>query len=244
MSFFGTTIYGLEVQKGNVDGTTWAGGSARSVAITNAGFIDIWGSTANIVPSTANETWEIVSTDAADTLAGTGAQKVLVEYLDENYVQQSKVADMNGVGAVTLNADMFRPQNAIVILSGAGKTNAGDITIRVSSGGTTKRTIMAGFSLSQDVQRTVPAGKTGFLLLTAPLWAKNFDGDWRGIITPFGTNTEVASGQLPVYQNVYNVEFTAPIPVPEKSEITVRAKASVAGPVIVNQILELYLVDM
>lgn len=243
MSFFGTTIYGLEVQKGNVSGTSWTGRTARSVAITNAGFVDIWGSTANLVQSTANETWEIASLDAADTLAGTGAQKVLVEYLDEDYVEQSIIADMNGVGAVTLNADMFRPQNAVVIQSGSGKTNAGDIEVRVSGGGTTKRTIMAGFSVSQDIHFTVPAGKTAFLTLTGPLWPKNFDGDWRGIITPFGTNTELVSGQFPAYQNVYSVEFTAPIRVEEKSDITVRAKSSGAGPVIVNQILELYLVD-
>lgn len=244
MSYFGTTIYGLEVQKGNVPGTTWVGRATRSVDITNAGFVDIWGSTANIVQATANETLEILSSDANDTLLGTGAQQILVEYLDDSHIEQTVTADMNGVTPVTLNADMFRVQNAVVISSGTGKTNAGDITVRVSGGGTKKRTIMAGFSLSEDSHYTVPAGKNAFLTKTSPLWPKNEDGDWRGIITPFGTNTEVASGQFPVYQNVYDVLFTAPIFVAEKSDITVRAKSTNVGPVIVNQQLEFYLVEI
>ena len=125
----------IEVAKGNIPGHSVRGLVMRSKNITDVDFIDIWGGAANFIPPTANETWEILSSNVDDTLLGTGARTVLVNYLDDSYARRSLVVNLDGTNAVTLNSDMFRPDGAVVISSGSDKRNEGDITIQVSGGG-------------------------------------------------------------------------------------------------------------
>lgn len=238
------TDFLLEVAQGNIAGKTSRTISLSSTAITNTGFLDVWGSGTDLVYPTAAETWEIVSSSTADTnTAGTGARKVLVNYLDASYVEKSIVVNLNGTTPVVLNADHFRPNGATVIDSGSGQTNAGLITIRVSGGGNPRQFIPTGFSISMDSHITVPAGKKALTLTITPLLPKNEDAIFRAEALIDGTNTFITVGQFPFYQSTISLTLKAPFPLPEKSDLRIRAKSGNVGPIAVDVGFELLFVE-
>ena len=97
MTFIPTTDYFIEVARGNVSGQSIfkLQGINPSIGTT---FEDIWDVAGqDLVLPTSAETWEVVSTNANDSAAGTGTRVVIVESLDINYVTQSQIVVMNGV---------------------------------------------------------------------------------------------------------------------------------------------------
>ena len=230
MSHFGSTEHRMEVAKGNIAGHTQQNIVMRSLFIDNTGFKDIWGVDGDLVYPTAAETWEVVSDNAADTSAGAGARQVVVTYLDDSYVEQTKIVSMNGTTPVTLNADHFRPRSVVVIDSDpAVGHNVGTITVRSTGGGTPTRNIIeATFSASQDTSYTVPAGRSAFFLKQSPYWPKNQDGEIKGFLGIFGTDTNITGGIFPAYQNTFDITFRAYLRTPEKTDIRFRAKSSSA----------------
>ena len=122
------------------------------------------------MPTTA-QALEIISSDANDTAAGTGARVVTVQGLDANWAAISQDVPMNGTTAAALTTNMTRLYRAFVKESGTYATgsvgsHAGDITIRAAGGG-------ASWSLlsSTDYARaqselgaySVPAGKSALV---------------------------------------------------------------------------------
>ena len=92
------------------------------------------------MPSTA-QALEIVSSDANDTSAGSGARSVTVEGLDASFSEISQDVILNGTTAVALTTDMARINRAFVKESGTyasvtAGSHAGDITVQESGGGT------------------------------------------------------------------------------------------------------------
>jgi len=237
--------YFVEVAKGNV-----AGESLKGIVMTNDGlvagsFFDLWGGGAtNIVWPTAAETWEIVSDNANDSSGGSGARQVSVSYLDDQYIEQTEVVTLNGLTPVVLlGGDHFRPNGAQVISSGSSRENEGEIVIRVSGGGNPRQYIKPGFSVSQDGHFTVPANKTAFALQSTPFYEKNQDGDVRGRLLVFGTNTFLTTGQFAFYQNAFDIEVKALVPFPEKSDLIFQGTSTNPGPITVSLVLELLIVD-
>lgn len=120
---------------------------------------------------TAATSLEILSSDANDTSAGTGAQQVTVIGLDANWVEQTEVVSMNGVSAVALSNQFTRVYRMFVSRTGTYATasagsHAGTITLRVASAGATWATIfLTGFprGQSQIGAYTVPKHKTAFV---------------------------------------------------------------------------------
>ena len=70
----------------------------------------------------------VSSSDANDTAAGTGARKVVVIYLDANWVEQTVEITLSGQTPVTYVLDSaIRVYRAYVSAVGSGGTAAGDI---------------------------------------------------------------------------------------------------------------------
>jgi len=212
------TDFFIELSLGNIPGMVGSGKVSFSGTVTDAAYTPIWGGASQLVFPTANETWEIVSDSANDTLAGSGARTVLVNYLDDSYVAQSTTVNLNGTSAVEVATDCFRPNNMLVIASGANKFNEGEITLQVSSGGNPRGFIMATIGLSQDTYTTVPAGKTLILVKLSPYLGKDDSGNLKGLAEFFGTNTLLTTGVFPVYQNTFDVDFEVPFAIPEKTD--------------------------
>ncbi len=232
-----------EVRLGNIAGFSLHSKSIRSTNITNAGFIDVWGESSDLAYPLAAESWEISSDNANDTLAGTGARVVQVAYLDDSYTEQSVVIFMNGVSAVPVASDCFRPVSATVISSGSGQKNEGKITINVASGGAVRGVIVAGIARSLDTFVTVPAGKTLLVLVPHATFPKNEDGNIATMIMPLGTNTWITSSEIPFYQSAFSLIQLSLPSISEKSDIKFQANSTNAGPIDVSIIFEYYLVD-
>jgi len=124
----------------------------------------------------ATVTLALISDDANDTAAGTGAQEVTLEYLDSTGTEQTGTIATNGITESTETIDgVWRLLRAYVSGSGSYATQSvgsqnGTITIRVSSAGATWATIpevgTTGFAVAQSLigAYTVPAGKTAYIL--------------------------------------------------------------------------------
>jgi hypothetical protein len=119
---------------------------------------------------------EAISSDANDTVAGSGARKVIVEGLDASFLEVSEEIDMNGASASTATTQTFLRINRVYVSEHGtyGATtaggNTGTITIRTESAGATHASIglstqgSAGFGVSRLGRYTVPAAKSALLV--------------------------------------------------------------------------------
>ena len=74
---------------------------------------------------------EVVSADANDTIAGTGVQKILLEFYDSNWVYRTEIIEMNGTTPVnTVSTDINRTECMSVYQVGTGNVAAGNITLK------------------------------------------------------------------------------------------------------------------
>lgn len=96
----------------------------------------------------------ILSTSAADALAGTGAQKVRVIGLDADSKLLEEEVEMAGIGGVTTNGSFLRVNKLEVTQAGGGLFNVGDITAEIS--GSVLEKINAEDSISKTAHFTVP----------------------------------------------------------------------------------------
>lgn len=110
------------------------------------------------------ETLDVVSDDANDTIAGTGAQKLEIQGLDANYNLQTETIDLDGTTPVTTTNTWIRYFRAKVTQVGTdvSSTNLGNITISATTTTTVTTSIVAGEGQTQMAQYTMPAKRTGF----------------------------------------------------------------------------------
>lgn len=83
----------------------------------------------SIAIMTTGATLDVVSSDANDTSAGTGARTIIITGIDENNIEQTEVVTLNGVTPVTTTGLWLGVNRATVISVGTGGENAGNITI-------------------------------------------------------------------------------------------------------------------
>lgn len=125
-------------------------------AITN-------GNATQVHPVIAGEDIDVVSADANDTLAGTGAQKVTVKYLTSTFTVATQEVDMAGTTPVELT-----DQNITFILeawisqTGTGLASAGAITIADVTGGGVHGIIDAGATRMGNCLKMVPVDSVGY----------------------------------------------------------------------------------
>lgn len=132
---------------------------------------DVWSNSAgSLTHLTTAYTVTATSSSANDTAAGSGAQTIRVEGLDENWTVATEDITMNGVSASSATTTTFiRVYRAYVLTTGTyGGRNAGTIDIKETNGSTIQAqiplisTLGAGQTLMS--QYTVPALKTGYVV--------------------------------------------------------------------------------
>lgn len=116
-------------------------------------------------PQTATA-MEVVSSDANDTAAGTGARTVLVTYLDASRNEKTQVIALAGTTPVAMTEAALRIQGLVVVTSGTfGGSNLGNISVRAAGGlGATYMYMRIGNGLARSSMYSVPAGYTFDLL--------------------------------------------------------------------------------
>ncbi len=159
----------IEVAQGNVPNHAIVNKFGASLVgttlqpITNSGTYQ--------TPTTA-QALELVSDDANDNVAGTGAREVTVEGLDGNWNEVTQTVVPNGTTAVALGTNLTRLYRWYVSQSGTYATDvaashAGNLTIQASGGGTVWSSIpITPTALGQSLigVYSVPTGKTAYLL--------------------------------------------------------------------------------
>lgn len=107
---------------------------------------------------TVAESWEIVSNNAADAAAGTGARTVSITTLNGSYAEVTQTVTLNGITAVPLTSTHIATNSALVLTTGSGGTNAGLLTIRVAGGGAARSYLSPTDGVLNQCKYTVPAG--------------------------------------------------------------------------------------
>jgi len=118
-------------------------------------------------PPGANGRRSLVSTNANDTAAGTGARTATITYLDSSFVLHTETLTLNGTNAVnTVGQDLAYIESIVVASVGSSGVNLGTINLWTGVNGTGS---ICGSVLPQDQQtwwahHYVPAGVTCYLL--------------------------------------------------------------------------------
>ena len=126
----------------------------------------IWRNATAYVQLTSAVAFEVISSSAADTAAGTGARTVDMDLVDGNGVETTVTATLNGTGAVAITGTYVACNAIRVATAGSGGTNAGAIDVRAASGGAIKNSVNAAFPAlggSSSFIYTVPAKKKAYL---------------------------------------------------------------------------------
>ena len=126
--------YDLQVAKGLVPGTTglFKFGFNADIDQTEE---TVWDAGGLYTYPASALAMTIVSSNANDTSAGTGARTVRVIGLDANYAEVTQTVSLNGTTTVSIPTSLIRVYRAFVVTAGSGNTAAGTITI--ANGGTT-----------------------------------------------------------------------------------------------------------
>lgn len=126
---------------------------------------DLWdGPTCTYVFPATSQQMAVSSTSAADSLAGTGIQKIIIHYLDTNYLEKTEIVNMNGITPVSTVATNILRINAMhAMQQGTGGTSAGAISLKNLAGTITYGYMSVGVSTARQAIYTVPAGKYGYI---------------------------------------------------------------------------------
>lgn len=122
---------------------------------------DAWdGPTPVYVFPTVAQQMQIVSTNANDTVAGTGLRRVRVYYLDTNYVEREEFINLNGTTPVlTVATNILRVNKVHAVAVGSNGLAVGTVSLQAVGGAVTYSAIPAGRNFARQAIYTVPAGK-------------------------------------------------------------------------------------
>lgn len=227
--------YQLQVSKGQVAGalSVYKFGYNPDINGTEE---TVWSQGGNVVWPAAAFTVFISSSSTADTGAGTGAQTVTVEGLDENYAVQSVTVTMNGQTQVQIGdaSGWIRINRAFVATAGSGGTAAGTVYIAATgvSSGVPTGTVYASITDGNQTQMavyTVPASHTLYLddlIFTAAISQANNYATVKLNTRDFGSNVFRTKFINVLQSNELVVEFEFPLAIPEKTDIECRAVTS------------------
>jgi hypothetical protein len=243
----GSTILIVDITKDFTAGTPVAIGDC--IILDKSGTTPEWGYVSGITTATtlavsggfssggtgSGRTYSIL-----DKSAYTGAQAVIVEYLNGSYVTDTEIVILNGTTVIpTVQTDLFRINSFRVIAVGTGGKPVGNITMRNLADTPVYSYITLGFTKARNATYTVPLGKTLFVTSGTFGWAyasnsthyarlytqANVDNITRfqanGVFYPF---TEVVCSNATVVR-----EWEIPTKLPAKTDIRVKVFSDFTG---------------
>ena len=158
-----TSPYGLQVALGNITGVANVSKFGRNLDVDTGFEEDVWSQGGSWVAPTTARVHDIVSSNANDTSAGTGARTVEIFGLDSNFDEISETVTMNGTTNVATVNSYTRIFRMIVRTAGTGGQNAGDITATAQTDATVTAVITAAFNQTLMAIYTVPDSKSAYI---------------------------------------------------------------------------------
>lgn len=230
------TKYEYEVAQGLRGGaSTWnKWGYNAAIGTTQE---TVWSVGGLLTRMTSADTLDIVSSDANDTSAGTGAQSIIIYGIDENYEAQIEVVTMNGTTPVTTTNQWLGVNRMSIYLAGSGGENAGTITATVTTGGATQAEIPATEGSTQHAFFFVQANHQllsdwlyinavklsggGQPVITIEIWVTSLVSGAKYLVAQFFDDTQT--------QSALELKPSQPFVVGEKSLFEVRAVSDTAS---------------
>jgi len=210
----------LEVAQGLITGYSFNHKFGAVPSMGSGATGSIWDINDTIYPWDALSSGSIVNIERNN--ASDDGLVVTVQGLDENYDFAQE--EITITGADQTGSQLFTRVNRAFVTGNGG--NAGDVDIEAgSAGGTTVARITAGYGQTMMAVYTIPAGKTGYLLHGSATGSSDTDAEGRMMVRYFGTNAfRIGHAfELQLRGGQYDYTFQTPIPVPEKTDIDVRA---------------------
>ncbi len=131
----------------------------------------VWQVGGGYAPLTTAVAFEIVSSNANDTAAGTGARTVYVDLVDGNFKQTTQTLTLNGTTAVAITGTYIACNRMRVTTVGSNGAQVGNINVRTVAGPVIKRQLPSGPGISSPGDTnfiyTIPAGAVGLLTSVA-----------------------------------------------------------------------------
>jgi len=210
----------LEVAQGLISGYSFNHKFGAVPSMSSGATGSIWDINDTIYPWDALSSGSIVNIERNN--GSDDGLIVTVQGLDENYDFTQE--EITITGADQTGSQLFTRVNRAFVTGNGG--NVGDVDIEAgSAGGTTVAKIIAGYGQTQMAVYTIPAGKTGYILHGTATGSSDTDAEGRMMVRYFGTNAFRIghSFELQLRGGQYDYTFQTPIPVPEKTDIDVRA---------------------
>jgi hypothetical protein len=234
-SWRGERNFNLEIARGVVNGFSLVSVFGRNPVLNTSTYEDVWYSGGLITYLTVAVELRIkAGGNVADTAAGAGAQSIVVEGLDANFVAISETIVTNGdLASLPTSAQFLRVLKAYVLDTGTyGGSNTGDIIIE-TTGGVTVAAMEALISATQIAAYTVPAATTAFIygFVVVVDSSKNVEVQLLKresadtIATPF-TAWRLISQSVGVAGIVPINRADGPLRIPEKTDIRFSALAN------------------
>lgn len=200
----------LQVAAGDVPGWDPFYANGYVTGLETSGYKDVWMGSTNLVVPTTNESYQIRSTNAADTAAGTGARTVLVTSIGTDGNEQSQVVALNGTTAVPLTGLHSFPMGGMFCLTfGSGHQNAGDIILE-TTGGVLRNQITATEGNALAAIFKIPMNRV--------LYPRSLDFHTGGAAKPVdvririwlpGSNGWISNGHIPFIESSFGTIFPA-----------------------------------
>jgi hypothetical protein len=170
-------------------------------------------------PSAAGQQVRVKSSSANDTIAGTGARKITIDYLTAAFIQKYETINLSGVtGVNSVATDVAYINKIAVIDAGTSKMNEGNITCSNVAETETYQIILVNNGITLLGFYTVPQGKTLYassIFLSGNstggecIVQSNVDSISGSVITAFQTVVHTCANPTPGYSE-YNLPFKAP----------------------------------
>lgn len=223
-SYYPQAELNLNIARGLVKGTSFNHkfGAVPTLSINTTG--TVWDVNDTLYPWTALDTPAVVNVERTN-VADEG-HTVTVQGLDSDYNFQEEEIVISG--ADTLGTKIFRRVYRAFCTAG-GLSNTGDINIEAgAAGGTVVARITAGKGQTLMAVYTVPAGYTAYITQGVASVQSGGSATCDMMIRYNGQDTFRVghSFEVTAAGGSYFYSFSVPIPVSEKSDIDIRAKAA------------------
>lgn len=163
MSYLGTKDYRYEVAMGNVTNATTWNKFGYNEDIDAAAPEVLWSTGGSFTRLTTDRTLSVVSTDAQDGVAGTGATNVIIYGIDANRAAQTVVVTMNGTTPVVTTETWLGVNRISVYLCGSEESNVGKITATATTDLTVQGEVPIGEGTTQQAIFFTQAGHTALV---------------------------------------------------------------------------------
>lgn len=171
--------------------------------------------------------WSSLTTAGTLTVPAVNASDngytVTIVGLDSNFNDLEETITVSSSGSVTTTNSFRRVFRAFCTGGGSGTVNVANIDIQ--KGGVTVARITAGKGQTLMAVYTIPKGYTGYILKGVMTVQANADATGDMYVRYFGQTTFRVGHSFEVSGTggPYMYEFGCPLPIPEKSDIDIRA---------------------